>query len=188
MSRTSTSGSGCTGPDVYLALETVTPNLSLRNPGCHCEEAEPTRQSHAWRAASIQIACHWTQWPGLPPSSEWSRNDSLFPRLQLLLSTSRLLKNPFDHPPVRPIWAAQPFLARKGEEIMPGGHPHTPAKGGLPQKGGRPFFITLLVASWALWIGLERGARFETDPVPFLVYTRQRPQQVEGQPSGYLRM
>ncbi|MDZ4230569.1 MAG: hypothetical protein U1B77_01980, partial [Dehalococcoidales bacterium] len=23
---------------------------------CHCEEAEPTKQSHAWRATSIRIA------------------------------------------------------------------------------------------------------------------------------------
>ena len=46
--------------------------------------------------------------------------------------TSRVMRNPFDHRPVRPNWAAAPFLARKGAGFVSGGHPQTPAKGASP--------------------------------------------------------
>jgi len=64
------------------------------------------------------------------------------------IAPNRLLKNPFDHRPVRPIWTAQPFLTRKGVGFVSGGHPQTPARGGASKKrrgpSGLPFFTTLL--------------------------------------------
>ena len=56
--------------------------------------------------------------------------------------------------PFRP----SPRAAHLGRlEIVSGGHPQTPAKGGLPQKGGRPFFTILLdYAGCSQWPALGR--------------------------------
>ena|GEM_PF-5373660 len=69
------------------------------------------------------------EYPALHEKSRFARNDEGSFRAKregpIRQCPIRVMKNSFDHPPT-------PFLARKGVEIISGGHPQTPVKGASP--------------------------------------------------------
>ena len=67
----------------------------------------------------------------------YQRRQHQVDRMVRRMFLSRLLKNPFDHRPVRPRWAAW--------RLYLGTPPDPCPKGGAPEKEGSPFFIALSV-------------------------------------------